>query len=188
MALAIQRLVGPLQRQTSVVEKCRVPVICALSGYVIGAGVDISSACDIRIASKDASFSIREIDIGMCADLGTVQRFQKVCGSDTWFRELAYTGRFFDANEALKHGYLSYVTESKEECFNKAYSLAKEIATKSPVGMATLKQNIVYSRDHNVDEGLNHILLLNLSMLQTKDIEKAVMANFQKQKAEYPKL
>ena len=66
--------------------------------------------------------------------------------------------------------------------------LARTIAQKSPVAIATAKQNIVYSRDHTVDEGLNHILLLNMSMLQTKDMEKAVMANFQKKKAEYPKL
>lgn len=124
----------------------------------------------------------------MCADIGTIQRFQKVVGNDSWFRELAYTGRFFNAEEAAKHGYVSLVTESKEECFKKAYEMAKNIGTKSPVGIATLKQNIIYSRDHTVDEGLNHILLLNMSMLQTKDMQTAVMANFQKQKAEFPKL
>lgn len=80
------------------------------------------------------------------------------------------------------------MTETREECLKKALDLAKQIATKSPVGIATLKQNIVFSRDHTVDEGLNHILLLNMSMLQTKDMEKAVMTNFQKQKAEFPKL
>ena len=124
----------------------------------------------------------------MCADLGTIQRFQKVVGSDSWFRELAYTGRFFGADEALKHGFVSYVSETNEESFKKAYELAKNIAQKSPVGVATLKQNIIYSRDHTVDEGLHHILLLNMAMLQTKDMQTAVMANFQKQKAEFPKL
>ena len=99
-------------------------------------------------------------------------------GSDTWFRELAYTGRTFGAEEALKRGFVSEVTESREECIKKATEFAKSIALKSPVGIATLKQNILYSRDHNVEEGLNHILLLNMSMLQTKDMEKAVMANF----------
>ena len=180
IALAMQRMVGPLQRNTSVVERCRVPVICALSGCVIGAGIDISSACDIRICSSDTKFSIREIDIGMCADLGTIQRFQKVVGSDSFFRELAYTGRFFDSQEALKQGYVSYVTGTREECQKQAYELAKNIATKSPVGIATLKQNIVFSRDHSVEEGLNHILLLNMSMLQTKDMQTALMATFQK--------
>jgi delta(3,5)-delta(2,4)-dienoyl-CoA isomerase len=122
-----------------VVERARVPVICAMSGYVIGAGVDLSSACDIRVCSKDAQFSIREIEIGMCADLGTIQRFQKVVGSSTFFRELAFTGRFFGADEALKHGYVSYVTDTREDCISKAMELARNIASKSPVGMTTLK-------------------------------------------------
>jgi delta(3,5)-delta(2,4)-dienoyl-CoA isomerase len=111
-----------------------------------------------------------------------------VCGSDSWFRDLAYTGRFFDSAEAHQQGYVSYVTETKEDCFKKAYEIAKTIAAKSPVGVATLKQNIVYSRDHTVEEGLNHILLLNMSMLQTKDMQAAVFANFQKKPAEFPKL
>ena len=76
------------------------PVICAMSGYVIGAGIDLASACDIRICSKDAKFSIKEVDIGICADLGTIQRFQKIIGNDSLFRELAFTGRYFDAAEA----------------------------------------------------------------------------------------
>ena len=75
IALKMQKLILDLQRQTSVVEKVRVPVIAAMSGYVIGAGIDLSSACDIRVCAKDAKFSIKEIDIGMCADIGTIQRF-----------------------------------------------------------------------------------------------------------------
>jgi delta(3,5)-delta(2,4)-dienoyl-CoA isomerase len=73
-----------------------------MSGYVIGAGIDISCACDIRVCSKDAKFTIREIEIGMCADLGTIQRMQKLIGNQSFFREVAYTGRFFDSKEALE--------------------------------------------------------------------------------------
>ena len=72
-------------------------MICALSGYSVGAGIDIATACDIRVCSKDAKFTIKEVDIGICADIGTMQRFQKVVGNDSFFRELAYTGRYFDA-------------------------------------------------------------------------------------------
>lgn len=147
----MQKLVIDLQRQTSIVEKARVPVIAVLSGYVIGAGVDLSSACDIRLCSKDAKFSIKEIDIGMCADLGTIQRFQKIIGSDSFFRELVYTGRFFAADEALRQGFVSSVYETKEECLAKAIEMAENIASKSPVGIATCKQNIVFSRDHTVE-------------------------------------
>ena len=100
-AIQINDLVLRLQRWTSSLEICRVPVICAISGYCIGAGIDLSSACDIRICSQDTKFTIKEVDIGICADLGTIQRFQKVVGNDSWTRELAYTGRFFDANEAF---------------------------------------------------------------------------------------
>ncbi|CDW89899.1 enoyl-hydratase [Stylonychia lemnae] len=188
VALGTQKSVRILQESASAAEKARVPVICAMSGFVIGAGIDISSACDIRICSKDAKFTIKEVDIGICADLGTIQRFQKIIGNDSFFRELAYTGRYFDAKEALQQGFVSYVEENQEACFKKAYDLASQIASKSPVAVATIKQNIVYSRDNPVEMGLQHVLLLNMSMLQTKDTQRAVMANFSKSKAEFPKL
>ena len=85
-----------------------------MSGYCLGAGVDLSSACDIRICSQDTKFSIKEIDIGMCADVGSIQRFQKVIGNDSWFRELAYTGRIFNGKEAFERGYVSYLEENQE--------------------------------------------------------------------------
>ena len=79
----------------SSLEKVRVPVIAAINGFCIGAGVDLTSACDIRICSKDTKFTIKEVDIGLAADIGTLQRFQKVVGNDSWTRELAYTARIF---------------------------------------------------------------------------------------------
>ena len=96
-----------LQRHISALEQCRVPVIIAIQGYCIGAGIDITSSADIRLCSKDAKFTIKEVDIGICAIIGTIQRFQKVVGNDSWTRELAYTARFFDAEEALQKGYIS---------------------------------------------------------------------------------
>jgi delta(3,5)-delta(2,4)-dienoyl-CoA isomerase len=105
-----------MQRQTEIAEKVRVPVICALHGFVIGAGVDLASSCDIRISSKDTKFTIKEVDIGIVADLGTMQRFQKIVGNDSFFREISYSGRFFSADEALHQGFLSYVTDTKDQC------------------------------------------------------------------------
>ena len=87
--------VKPLQDAVSSLEKVRVPVIAAIHGLCIGAGVDLCSTADIRIASKCAKFTIKEVDIGLAADIGTLQRFQKVVGNDSWTRELAYTARFF---------------------------------------------------------------------------------------------
>ena len=84
-------------------------MICAVTGYCIGAGVDLSSACCIRLASKDAKFTIKEVDIGLAADLGTIQRFTRVVGNESWVRDLAYSARYFTAEEALKKGFLSSV-------------------------------------------------------------------------------
>ena len=163
-------------------------MITAITGYCIGAGLDVTSACDVRFCSKEAKFTIKEVDIGICADLGTMQRFSKVTGSESWTRELAYTGRFFDAKEALAHGYVSQVFDTPEQCQKAVMDLATQIASKSPVAINTTKKSLNYSRDHTVAEGLDHIALLNSVMLQTEDSAKAVTANFSKQIPKFAKL
>jgi delta(3,5)-delta(2,4)-dienoyl-CoA isomerase len=102
------KILQDLQDGASSPENCRVPVIAAVHGYCIGAGIDISAACDIRLCTKDAKFTIKEVDIGLAADLGTLQRFPKVVGNNSWVRELAHTARFFDGQEALEHGFVSH--------------------------------------------------------------------------------
>ena len=92
----------PLQDAVSSLEHLRVPVIAAIHGFCIGAGVDLTSACDIRLCAKGTKFTIKEIDYGLATDIGTLQRFQKVVSNDSWTRELAYTARFFDPTEALQ--------------------------------------------------------------------------------------
>ena len=116
VGFALQKLIEKVQRNFNTIEKCRVPIICAITGYAIGAAIDIMSPCDIRICSKDAKFSVKEVDIGFCSDIGAIQRFPKVVGNDSWAREMIYTGRFFDAEEACKNGLVSAVTNTKEEC------------------------------------------------------------------------
>jgi len=133
-------------------------VICVLHGASVGIAIDIASACDIRIASQDAKFSIKEVDIGIAADLGTLQRFPKIVANDSWTRELAMTGRFFSAEEALKHGFVSYVFGSKDESLAKAREIAKIIARKSPVAVQGTKVLLDYSRDHSVREGISLVL------------------------------
>ena len=163
-------------------------MIAAIHGYCIGAGVDLASACDIRICAKDTKFTIKEVDIGLAADIGTLQRFQKVVGNESWARELAYTARFFNHEEALQRGFVSSIHENKEEVLKQALALAQVIAAKSPVAVSTSKRSIVYSRDHTVQEGLDHISTLNASMLQTDDMATAAMASMSKQKAHFNKL
>jgi delta(3,5)-delta(2,4)-dienoyl-CoA isomerase len=165
-----------------------VPVICSIQGYCIGAGIDLSSACDIRLCTKDTKFNIKEVDIGICADLGTIQRFGRVVSSDSWARELAYTARYFGGEEAYHRGFVSNVYSTIEEMHNATQQLAETIASKSPVAIHTTKKSILYSRDHSVAEGMDHIALLNGAMLQTSDTKTAVMANMTKTKPVFAKL
>jgi Delta3,5-Delta2,4-dienoyl-CoA isomerase len=127
-------------------------VICVLHGPSLGIAIDISSACDIRIAVQDTKLSIKEVDIGLAADLGSLQRFPRVVGNDSWTRELAFSGRFFSASEALERGFVSYVLDTKEAAVNKAMEIARLLASKSPVAVQGTKTLLNYSRDHSVRE------------------------------------
>jgi len=130
-------------------------VICVLHGISLGIAIDISSACDIRLAAADARMSIKEVDVGLAADVGTLQRFPRVVGNESWTKELAYTGRFFSAQEALDRGFVSAVFKTKEEAVEKGYSIAKDIAGKSPIAVQGTKHLLDYSRDHTIREGMN---------------------------------
>ncbi|RKP18812.1 enoyl-CoA hydratase [Rozella allomycis CSF55] len=167
-ALLIRQILGPMQDGVSAVEKCNKPVIAAVHNACIGAGVDIISACDIRLASADAKFSVKEVDIGLCADVGSLQRFPKVVGNQSWVREVCFTGRTFHADEALKHGFISQIYGNQQELEVKSLELANVIASKSPIAVMGTKRNLVYSRDHSVEEGLEYVKTWNHGMLQTK--------------------
>ncbi|XP_072750686.1 delta(3,5)-Delta(2,4)-dienoyl-CoA isomerase, mitochondrial [Anoplolepis gracilipes] len=158
------------------IEKCPKPVIAAIHGACIGAGVDMISTTDIRYASSDAYFQIKEIELGLAADVGTLQRFPKVVGADSLVRELVYTARKFPAAEALESGFISRLLDNEESLLNKATEVAENIANKSPVAVQGSKINLVYSRDHSVQEGLDHIAMQNKAMLQSEDFLNAAMA------------
>ena len=129
---AVYRVAKELQEYISTLEKIRVPVIAAIHGGCIGGAVDLVTACDIRLASQDAFFCIQEINIGMAADVGTLQRLPKII-PDSKMREMAYTGRRMYADEAKENGLVSNTYESHEKLLEAANELAKEIASKSPV-------------------------------------------------------
>lgn len=112
----IQR-VQMYQDAISSIEKCNKPVIVAIHGACIGGGLDLITACDIRYASKDAVFSIKEVDVGLCADLGTLQRLPSICSNGSWVREMALTAKSFSAKNALDHGLVSRLFDTKEELF-----------------------------------------------------------------------
>lgn len=181
---AVYRVAKELQGYISSLEKIRVPVIAAIQGGCIGGAVDLVTACDIRLASKDAFFCIQEINIGMAADVGTLQRLPKII-PDSKMREMAYTGRRMYADEAKETGLVSDTYESQEEMLAAATELAKVIASKSPVAIYGLKAVMNYSRDHSVSEGLEYNALWSGAMLSQKDMTEAITANMEKRDASF---
>jgi len=158
------------------IEKCEKPVIAAVHGACIGGGIDMISAADIRYCTNDAWFQIKEVDLGMAADVGTLQRFPKVIKSDSLARELAFTARKFLAKEALECGFVSRVFEDREKLLAESIALAEDISKKSPVAIQGTKLSMVYSRDHSVQAGLDHIAQRNEAMLQSEDFINATVS------------
>eukprot|EP01079_Euglenida_sp_SAG-EU17-18_P002847 gene2847-562_t len=179
-AFWILDLVRPLQASFTAVESCRKPVISAIHGACIGGGIDLISATDVRYCTADCYFQIKEVDIGMAADVGTLNRLPHIIGNHSLMRELAYTGRKMDAREALSFGLVSKVLGTQQEMMAAALSLAADIASKSPVGVQGTKVNLNYAKDHTVEDSLNHILVWNSAMLQTQDTKVAGMASITK--------
>lgn len=187
-ALYLQKGVKSLQDPISSLENCGKPVIAAVSGYCIGAGVDLLSACDIRYCSKNAMVSVREVVIGMAADIGSLQRLPKIVGNDSWIRELVFTGRDATAQESKENGLFSKIFNTHEELLQEAMKIAEIIAQRSPIAIIGSKRNLSYARDHSVSEGLNFVANWNGWALQSPDFMNAIMAQMQKKKPEFPKL
>ncbi|MBW2366891.1 MAG: crotonase/enoyl-CoA hydratase family protein [Deltaproteobacteria bacterium] len=169
------------QMSMTAVERCTKPVIAAVHGYCLGAGVDLISACDIRIASRNAIFSIREAKMGVVADLGTLQRLPHIIGHG-WFRELALTGRDFTAEEAFQMGLVTRISDTKEALFLEAEKLAQEVASCAPLTIQGTKDVLLYSRDYGVDAGLKYVAQKNAAALISEDIKEAISAALEKRK------
>ncbi|XP_045169189.2 delta(3,5)-Delta(2,4)-dienoyl-CoA isomerase, mitochondrial-like isoform X3 [Mercenaria mercenaria] len=187
-AVQLRKFLTNWQENFSQIEKCGKPVIAAIHSACVGGGVDLTSACDVRYCSEDAWFQIKEIDLGLAADLGTLQRFPKVIGNDSYARELAFTARKFYADEAKQMGFVSRILPDKDSLLDAALDMAALIASKSPIAVQGTKASMVYSRDHSVQEGLEHIGIWNQSMLQSSDMTDAAMAQMQKKEAKFSKL
>ncbi|MEE4111694.1 MAG: crotonase/enoyl-CoA hydratase family protein [Desulfobacteraceae bacterium] len=177
----LRKTILELQESNNAIERCRKPVIAAVHGHCIGGGVDLLSACDIRLASADASFSIRETRLAIIADLGTLQRLPHIIGQG-WFRELALTGRDFTAAEALRMGFVTRVCESREALVLAAGDLAKAIADLAPLTVQGVKDVINFSRDNGVHAGLSYAAQKNAAALPSEDLMEAVTAFMEKRK------
>ncbi|KHJ93470.1 enoyl-CoA hydratase/isomerase family protein [Oesophagostomum dentatum] len=158
------------------VVNCCKPVIAAVHGVCYGGGIDIISACDVRHCTQDAIFSIKEVDVGLAADVGSLNRLPKICGNESWLKEVSFTARNFGADEAFRFDLVSRVYSTREEMLKDVLDLAKKMAEKSPVAVQGTKIVLNYSRDHTVEEGLRFVATWNQSQLMTEDITKSVVA------------
>jgi len=176
---ALRRLILDLQDCLSAIERCRKPVLAAIQGACVGGALDLVTCCDMRYAAEDAVFSIKEIDLGMVADVGTLQRLPRLVG-DGIARELAYTGRTVDAAEAGKIGLVNRVFASCEALTAGVRDIAASIAAKSPLATRGLKEVMNYSREHSIADGLNYVATWNAALLLSGDLDECIAAQREK--------
>lgn len=173
-----------MQRTFTAVDQCRVPVIAAIQGGCIGGGVDFVTACDMRLGTADCFFTIHEVNVGIVADVGTLQRIPHLLPQGL-VRELAYTGRRWMAVEAERQGFLNRVLPDAAACTAAALELAREIAAKSPLVIAGIKQVLNRGRDQSIADGLEQVALWNAATLQGEDVGLAIAAQVAKTAASY---
>jgi enoyl-CoA hydratase len=176
-----------MQATFTKLETLRMPVLAAIQGGCIGGAVDMVTACCIRYATADAFFCIQEINIGMVADVGTLQRLPKLIPLAV-VKELAYTGRRLSAQKALNYGLVNEVFDKPQSMLTAAMQCASEIAAKPPVAIWGTKQAVHYARDHSVDESLKQMGWLQGAIWSNQHVLEAVMAMKGKRTAEFANL
>ena len=154
------------------------PVICAISGVCFGLGIDLACACDIRVVANTAILSVREVKIGICADLGSLFFLPRVCGNDSWVREISFTGRTFGADEALRFGFASSVSE---DAHRSALQTAEEIACNETVALEGTKENLNFASRDRMCESFDYVAVWNSIKLQdTEAIARALSSSRKK--------
>ncbi|OJI98828.1 hypothetical protein ASPVEDRAFT_80458 [Aspergillus versicolor CBS 583.65] len=187
-AVAVRRWAQDFQDCVTSIERCEKPVICVLHGYAFGIAVDLACCADIRIAAQDAVFSVKEVDLGIAADLSSLTRLPKIVRSYGWVKEVSLTARVFDAAEALEERFVNKVLPTKAKALEEGLNLASLISEKSPVAVQGTKNFLDFSRDHTVEDGLKYTAVWNSAALQTKDIPVSFQALLGKKRATYEKL
>ncbi len=176
--------VKTLQASVSSIAECRKPVIAAISGWCIGGGVDVIAAADIRLASADAKFSVREVKVAIVADLGSLQRLAPIIG-EGHLRELALTGKDIDAARAEKIGLVNDVHADQDTLLAEARKLAGEIATNPPLVVQGTKNVLSANTERQVADGLRYVSAWNAAFLPSKDLAEAVQAFLERRAPEF---
>lgn len=182
-----RRTVQEMQESFTVIDRCRLPVLAAIQGGCIGGGVDMISACDIRYCTEDAFFCIQEINIGMTADVGTLQRLPHLMPAGA-VRELAYTGRRMSAARAREVGLITETYANPTILIESVLATAREISTKSPIAIVGTKEMLNYTRDHSVADALNYMALWQTGMFIGDDLIEQLRANQEKRAPKFADL
>ncbi len=173
-----------LQDTMTCIEKCRKPVIAAIHGYCIGAGLDMATACDIRLCSHDATFSLREAGVGFVADVGVLQRIPLIVGQGI-ARELAFTAKYIDADRAREILLVNEVYADHDTLMKEAEKMAMEIAENSPLAVEASKDVLNYGVGKSVDEGLKYVASMSANIVPSEDLMEAVNAMMEKRKPRF---
>jgi len=175
----IRRWVLELQACFNLLEEIRIPVLMAVQGGCIGGGIDMIAAADCRYATENAFFTIKEIDLAMTADLGTLQRLPTLMPQGV-VRELAYTGRKFSAQEAMRHGLINEVYSDHDTMIDAVMAIAQTIAGHSPMAIHGTKEMLNYARDNAVADGLRYAATWQSGMFHAHEVLEAMSASFEK--------
>lgn len=195
LARSLLTHITTFQSSLTSLETCPKPIIAVLHGHCYGLGIDLSLCADLRICTPSAKFAVKEVDLGLAADVGTLTRLGKVTGNASWVKDVCISAREFDAQEALQFGFVSRVTspasalpsasenteaerqtKEKETAIYSALQWASTVASKSPIAVQGTKELLNWSRDHSVADGLRYTAVWNGAMLQTEDVGRAIRA------------
>jgi len=170
-----------LQDAITSIADCTKPVIAAIHGACVGAGVDLISACDMLYCTDDAYFCIKEVDMGLVADMGTLQRLPRKMPQGL-VNELSYTGRKMHGTEATQVGLCNKTFAQREELYRYTNEMAQQISEKSPIVVRGTKKVLAYAQEHSIKDGLEYIKIWNAGMIYSNDLMEAMQASMEKRK------
>jgi len=180
----LHKFILMLQDTVAAIEKCRKPVIAAVHGGCIGGGLDIAAACDLRYGTVECYFTLKETDMGLVADLGSLQRLPHIIGHGM-VAEMAYTARKVPGPEALRMGLINACCETTEELHQKVSDVASMIAAKSPLVIRGVKNALLYQRDNPVRDGLEQVATWNAATMLSADLAESLGAAMEKRTPNY---